>query len=245
MPPPLPQILPPVSPPPAPALPSLLRIFVREIRLTGNTVFSDTQLATITAPYVNRELTTEDLEALRLDLTRLYIDHGYITSGAIIPDQTVTDGVITLHLIEGRLHDIEVAGQRWFRSGYFRQRLALGAGPPVSILRLQERLQLLDQDERIAQIHAELRPGVQRGESVLHVQVTENLPYSASLEFNNYQSPTVGAERGLLSVAHRNLTGHGDILSAQCFRADHIQTVAAAFRCPKYGNPHRQNVSCR
>jgi hemolysin activation/secretion protein len=60
------------------------------------------------------------LEALRLDLTRLYIDHGYIISGAIIPDQTVTDGVITLHRIEGRLHDIEVAGQRWFRSGYFR-----------------------------------------------------------------------------------------------------------------------------
>jgi hemolysin activation/secretion protein len=65
-------------------------------------------------------LTTEDLEALRLALTHLYVEHGYITSGAIIPDQTVTDGVITLDLIEGRLHDIEVAGQRWFRSGYFR-----------------------------------------------------------------------------------------------------------------------------
>jgi hemolysin activation/secretion protein len=57
-------------------------------------------------------LTTEDLEALRLALTHLYVEHGYITSGAIIPDQTVTDGVITLDLIEGRLHDIEVAGQR-------------------------------------------------------------------------------------------------------------------------------------
>src|SRR5262249_28250689 len=32
----------------------------------------------------------------------------------------------------------------------------------------------------------------------------------AWLEFNNYQTPVVGAERGLATVTHQNLTGHGD-----------------------------------
>jgi hemolysin activation/secretion protein len=78
---------------------------------------------------------------------------------------------------------------------------------------LQDRLQRLQQDDRIARLDAELRPGVQLGESVLHVHVEERLPVFVALEFNNYQSATVGAERGLITVAHRNLTGNGDIWS--------------------------------
>ncbi|MBI4330317.1 MAG: hypothetical protein HY673_03435 [Chloroflexi bacterium] len=52
------------------------------------------------APYVNRELTSEDLEALLLALTFHYVNRGYINSGAIIPDQTVSDGLIALHIID-------------------------------------------------------------------------------------------------------------------------------------------------
>jgi len=55
-----------------------VRVLVHAIRLTGSTVFSQEDLGKVTAPYVNRELTTEDLEALRLVLTRLYINAGYI-----------------------------------------------------------------------------------------------------------------------------------------------------------------------
>jgi hemolysin activation/secretion protein len=97
-------ILPPL-PPPAPAerqrLPQQVRIFVRQIRVEGNTVFPREKLEEITKRYVDRELTTEDLEALRLELTRLYVDAGYINSGAVIPDQTVSEGVITYQIIEG------------------------------------------------------------------------------------------------------------------------------------------------
>ena len=60
---------------------------------------------------------------------------------------------------------------------------------------LQERLQFLQQDERIARFAAELRPGVQRGESLLLVKVEETNPFKVEFAFNNYQSPTVGAER--------------------------------------------------
>jgi hemolysin activation/secretion protein len=54
---------------------------------------------------------------------------------------------------------------------------------------------------------------VQRGESVLQVQVQDENPYKVWLDFNNYQSPTVGAERGTITIANQNLTGYGDILS--------------------------------
>lgn len=189
------------------------RVLVRQIRVTGSTVFSEQELAAVTAPYVNRSVTSEDLEAVRLALTRFYINKGYINSGAILPDQTVVGGVITFHIIEGTLTEVTLEGQRWFRERYLRRRLTLDVEAPLNIGTIQERLQLLQQDDRIERLQAELSPGVRLGESVLHVRVEERLPFLVALEFNNYQSATIGAERGLITVAHQNLTGNGDILS--------------------------------
>lgn len=223
----------PPGPPPKPVLPPLrpparkpgqlppVRVFVREIRVAGNTVFSAEALASVTAPYTNRELTSEDLEELRVALTRYYVERGYITSGAIIPDQTVKDGVITFRVIEGKLTQAEIrGGHRWFRDSYLQKRIARGAGPPVNLDTLAEQLQLLQQDDRILQLNAELRPGVRPGEATLRVQLEEDRPYKLWLGFNNYQSPTVGAERGFVTAVHQNLTGSGDILSFTYGRSD-------------------------
>ncbi len=206
-----------LPPPPVPEkktreLP-LKTVFVRKVIVRGSTVFSARELAEITKPYENRELTSEDLEAVRRALTIHYINSGYINSGAIIPDQVVVDGMLTLQIIEGELTQIEVEGNKWFADAFIRDRLALGAGPPLNIVPLQQRLQLLQLDTRIERIGAELRPGVKPGESVLIVNVEEEIPFSAWVALNNYQSPSVGAERGLATLAHRNLTGYGDILS--------------------------------
>jgi hemolysin activation/secretion protein len=222
-PPPLPKELVPLPPRiqiPAPTPPEekvipfyIPRVFVREIKITGNTVFSDETLAQVTLPYTNRELTDMDLESLRLALTVLYINRGYINSGAVIPDQTIIDGVITINIIEGKLTNIEVEGNKWFRDRYIQNRIRLGAGPPLNIHALQERLQILQQDERIQKLNAELRPDVNRGDSVMKVQVQDENPFKIFLECDNYQSPTVGAERGRITVAHQNLMGYGDVLS--------------------------------
>src|SRR5438552_14790529 len=83
--------LPPAIPEERQRLPQQMRVFVRQIRVLGNTVFPLEKLDEVTKLYVNKELTTEDLEALRLDLTRLYVNTGYVNSGAVIPDQTLDD----------------------------------------------------------------------------------------------------------------------------------------------------------
>jgi hemolysin activation/secretion protein len=226
----------PYSPPPGTILPPiplpqaleaeqlpLIRVFVRDIKVTGNTVFGDEELAEVTRPYKNRDLTNEDLEALRLDLTLYYVNNGYVNSGAVIPDQTVADGVIEFHVIEGELTSIGVEGNKWFRDRYIRSRLALGAGPPLNINSLQQRLRLLQLDSRIERLNADLLPGVKPGESILDVRVKDRQPYGAGMEFNNYQSPTIGAERRLATVTNRNLLGLGDILSISYGRSEGLE----------------------
>lgn len=192
-----------------------VKIAVKEIHLVGNTAFTDQQLAEVTSKYTNRELTTEDLESLRLELTMFYINRGYVTSGAIIPDQAVTEPLITVQIIEGKLKEINIEGNRWFRTAYFEDRLRLSAGPPLNANTLQERLQILQTNPRIERVNAELKPGLVRGESALDVRVKEASPFKAWLEFNNFLSPSVGAEQGSITLMDQNLFGIGDTLSLQ------------------------------
>ncbi|WP_173044012.1 ShlB/FhaC/HecB family hemolysin secretion/activation protein [Nitrospira sp. KM1] len=196
-----------------PQRPGTVQVFVRDIWIVGNTVFSEAEINEVTNPYKNRMLFTEDLERLRLALTLLYVNKGYITSGAIIPDQDVVAGVVTVHIVEGTLSGINVEGNRWFRSSYIRDRISLGERTPVSLGPLQEQLQLLQQDRRIERVNAELRPGDKQGESVLNVKVSDNQPFHARLEVNNYQTPLVGEIKGIGTLTHDNLTGHGDPVS--------------------------------
>ena len=209
-------VLPIVPLPPetgVPAQPGTVRVFVRDVHVIGSTAFSDAEIAEVTAPFKNRTLLTEDLERLRLALTLLYINKGYLTSGAIIPDQDVMSGVITVQIIEGTLTRIDVEGNRWFSSSYLRDRLSLGIRTPVTLDPLQEQLQLLQQERRIERVNAELRPGDQRGDSLLNVRVADKQPFHASMEVNNYQTPLVGEIRGIGTLVDDNLTGHGDQLS--------------------------------
>ena len=208
-------VLPIVPVPPeteVPAQPGTVQVFVRDVDVLGNTVISDTEIAEVTAPFKNRTLITEDLERLRLALTLLYINKGYLTSGAIIPDQDVRSGIITVRIIEGKLTRIDVEGNRWFSSSYLHNRLELGIRTPVTLAPLQEELQILQQDRRIERINAELRPGDQQGESLLKVRVADKQPFHASMEVNNYQTPLVGEIRGVGTLIDDNLTGHGDPL---------------------------------
>lgn len=189
------------------------KIRVRKIVVKGSTVFSDQELNQLTAPYLDRVLTNEMLEEIQHSLTLHYINKGYVNSGAIAPDQEIMHGEIIFEIIEGRLTHIDVKGNKWFSKGYIEDRLYLDSGPPLNIDPLQKRLQQLQQDRRIAHIQAELKPGVNLGDSMMNVEVAEKNPYQIQLGFDNYQSPAIGAERGLATFIHQNLTGHGDILN--------------------------------
>jgi hemolysin activation/secretion protein len=215
--PPVPKLAPmePAAPAPPAEGPGRLppvKVLVREFQFEGHTVLTTQELQAVAAPYRNREVTTEDLESLRTAVTLLYVQRGYATSGAIIPDQAVTEAIVRIQIIEGTLADINIDGARWLWPGYYRRRIALGAGPPVNVYTLQERLQLLQQDPHVQRINAELRRGVAPGQSELNVRVSESRPFKAWLEFNNHQSPAVRAERWLAALAHESLTGNGDRL---------------------------------
>ena len=182
--------------------------------ITGSTVFAAEDLADITAPFTNRPLTFTELLEARSAITQLYVDAGYITSGAFVPPQTFEEGgIVEIRVVEGRLEDIQITGTRRLHPGYVTSRIAVGAAPPLNVNRLLEKLQLLQLDPLIETISADLQAGTQPGSDLLVVDVTEADSFDAIYTFDNNRSPSVGTARNQFRLTEGNLLGLGDRLS--------------------------------
>ena len=194
------------------ALLSSARVFVKQFQFTGNHTFSSATLAKVTEKYSGREITAEELEQARQDLTMFYINNGYINSGATLPDQNVESGVITFRIVEGRMTDVNLKGNFWFRSWWLRNEIRRAAWRSLNFNKLRERLQLLRLNPMISQINAELKPGGVPGESFVDVDIKDTQPFRFGLAFSNRRPPSVGAEILETQLADLNLTGHNDPL---------------------------------
>jgi len=225
--------LPRVAPPTGERLPSIMRVQVRKIRITGNTVIPDAELEKIAAPFEHREISNTDLEELRQQLTAHYIKAGYINSGAVIPDQKVTDGVIEIRIVEGRLTRTEIEGTEHFNPAYFTDRIELHAGPPLNIVNLEQELQILLRDPLVKSMNAQLVPGDRPGEAVLKAKVEEAPRYDLGVVVDNKLSPSLGEVKGTLLGSVNNLIGYGDVLEGEFGYADGIPyDVKLRYRTP-------------
>lgn len=200
------EVLPPLSIEPQPS------VFVKRFEFRGNTVIRDRKIRRLLAPYTGREITGDELEAARVAVTRLYTDAGYVNSGAVLPDQDPADGVIRMEIVEGRLSEIDLSGNRWFRAWWLRHVMRRAAGKPVNFNTLRTGLQLLRQNAGISRINAELKPGVAPGESILHVTVKDEHPFRLGFELSNRRPKSVAEGVGEFTFSDLNLTGHDDPL---------------------------------
>ena len=188
------------------------KFFISKIKLQGNTIFLDNDLAPMLKPFENRLNTAEDIYELITMINKFYFGQGYINSGVILPDQDLKDGIIYFKLIEGRLSSIEIKGNTWLRSGYIQARLK-GHDQVLNIHKLQQDLKLLEADVHINTLNTELSPGRKLGQGILKIKVQENQPWHLSFEFNNHNSPGIGPWREEFRLSHNNLSGWGDSLS--------------------------------
>ena len=186
------------------------RMVVREFVFSGNTVFATPQLLAIAAPFVGYTLADADLQGLLQRLTDVYLQAGFSTSRATLPDQEARDGVLRIDIVEGFLQQIVVNGTHAIDPAYIATRLQVGLTAPLNLAVLNANLRLLMQERGIANLNAELVPGNKRGGAVLKVAVEEAARYSGGLRVANDRAPAVGGTRGVIEASAYDIFGRGD-----------------------------------
>ena len=231
------QLLPPsntspISPPEAPSPDVPQKITVSKFNVTGSTVFSAEDFAKITAKYTNRPISIAELFQVRSEITKFYVDKGYITSGAFIPEQKLQNGVVEIRVLEGGLEEIKVNGTRRLNPAYVRSRLELATKKPLNRDRLLEGLQLLQINPLIANLSAELAAGTSPGSSTLEVQIREAKTFNTPIVLDNGRSPSVGSFRRQVQVSEANLLGFGDSVSASYTNTDGSNAYDFSYSLP-------------
>ena len=205
------------------ALTDVSAVEVRGFRFEGNHAIATQELNDVAERVRSQQpstaMTFEQLEQVRQAITAHYVDSGYINSGAILPDQTIRDGLVLFRIVEGRLSEVhartigsgKAPGKPRLRKRYVAERI--DSSGTLNVNRLRDELELLRQDSNIGQVNATLRPGVVAGESILDVSATDAPLVGLEISFNNYHTPSAGAERFDAFLELRNPTGLGDSLA--------------------------------
>lgn len=197
----------------SPSIDASTRVKLDRVIFRGNTVFPSSELEAIAAPYVGRTISAAELEQLRQLLTRHYIDHGYVNSGALLAKDTAAD-VVVFEVVEGRLSGIRLQGMERLNENYVIRRLANDTDGPLNIEVIRERYQLLLSDPLIQRMNGRLMPDIHLGEAILDIDVERARPYQLTASINNYRPPSIGSEQIGLNGWVRNLTGQGDLIEA-------------------------------
>ena len=218
------------------------KIQIKTLQAIGNTILKS-EINNLITPYINQSKTFDELLELRSQITQLYIDNGYLSSGAFIPNnQDLNKGDIIIQIIEGELEKIEITGLTRLREGYIRKRLELGASTPLNKSNLERSLQLLQIDPLIAQVNAELGAGSTPGRNILRLIVKEAPAFHVGVSLENNQSSSVGTLQGSVFLSHDNLLGFGDRLSLEYGRTDGLNVYSSNYSLPLNANNGTLNL---
>jgi len=232
LPPPEDLLQPPDAPPTPAPIPGKIpeKLTVKRFEVVGSTVFSPQDFEKVLAPFTNRSLSFAELFQARSAVTQLYIDKGYITSGALIPPQTIQGGVVKIQVVEGGLEAVNIQGTRRLRPSYIRDRIPQAT--PLNQQRLLEALQLLQLNPLIQNLSAELSAGTRPGTGVLDVTVREADTFDIQIVLDNGRSPSVGSFRRRVQFNQANLLGFGDGLSFAYSNTDGSNGVDGSYTIP-------------
>lgn len=164
---------------------------VDKIQFVGATQLTSKTQTQLTSPYLKRCLTLGEIHELTKHVTNYYIEQGFITSQAIIPEQDLSSHHLAIQMIEGKIETIEIENSP--------KRLAHQIFPHQQgkILNLRHIEQGLEQLNRLssAKYTIDIQPGSQNGYSriIIHQQ-GKKWPITGQLNFDNSGMKATGKQ---------------------------------------------------
>jgi hemolysin activation/secretion protein len=186
---------------------------VKAFRITGNQKIDTATLHALVADGEGKTLTLDQLQDLAARITDYYHDHGYPLARAIIPAQTIREGVVVIEVIEARYGKIRLDNRSRVNTPLLESTLSpLHSGDVIAQAEMDRALLLLSDIPGVV-VNATLKPGEAVGTSDLLVNGTSGPALSGSVTLDNYGSRYTGRARIGGTVNFIDPLHHGDVLS--------------------------------
>lgn len=210
--------------------------FIREIVVEGNALLPDDAVAAIVDVGAGRELTLGELKQITNQITMAYAEAGYLLVRAYLPQQEITDGRVTINILQGLVADISVTGNQQYTSDSITGTLDEFIDTTTLTESLLERSLLNLNDVYGVTARAVLTAGPRTGTTDMIINVEEGRRYRISLDADNFGSEFTGENRYGLSGQIASLFRFGDELSIRGLTTNGEQDyINAAYRIPLLG----------
>lgn len=220
---------------------------LKEIKFQRNTKLSSDELASVVQPYLGQSVDLAGLQEIANRVTLYYRASGYPFARAYLPRQDVTNGEITINVVEGRYGEVAATIEK---NGV--QTPDLEAQAYLTSLKKGEVISAAE-IERIALIMNDLpgytavpivRPGSDVGSGDLEVRLVESQRTRASIGVDNQGSRYTGLYRARADVARAHNLMLGDELRVTGLLTDgDTGLVALGYAMPLMPNGLRLDLS--
>lgn len=188
-----------------------VRFVFRDLRLEGVKALSEADLRNIWSFAPGAEISVADIFSYAARVSKAYAQKGYALSFAVVPQQEIKDGIVTIRVIEGFVADVSLSGAA-LPAGLLGDTKAavdarLGhvtAQRPITAATLERSLLLVNDIPGLS-ARATFAPAAEvLGGSQLALDVDTDR-FSGELGYNSYMPPALGRQVVGGSIAANNL----------------------------------------
>jgi len=153
-------------------------------------------------------ITIEQLDEIALEATNYYRTHGFILATAFIPEQEVTDGIVYIDVLEGRLGNVTVSNNEVFSNDTISMAFGPELGKSVTEESIESALRRINSVPGL-RVRGSFSPGQNTGETSLNLGVLDERSWVANVLLDNHGSETTGEHRLFATTQWLNIGGRG------------------------------------
>lgn len=183
-------------------------INVSRFVVEGATLIPVQELLALLQDLPSQSLARPVLNEAQQRVTRYYQSKGYGLAYAYVPPQTITDGIVTLRVIEPHYDRIELTENSRLNPEQALNTVGVQSGEPVQQNPLDRGLLLLNQTPGV-QVQGVLTPGAQPGTTTLRLNIQDTPLLTGGVSINNYGNEVTGRARVQFHINIDNPDGYG------------------------------------
>ena len=187
---------------------------LQKINFEGNTQIPTEELEKLGLEVLGEDIFFDELLEVCQKVTNYYRAKGYLTSYATVPPQRIVDGVATIKIIESKVGELNIEGEKWTREWYLRHiimgKAGLREGDVFNAKNLQRAMKEINREDYV-QVQTEVERQ-QEGEenTAITLNVRDRFPVNLNFSYDDYGRSYTGAQRVSFLVGMDNLAGLGD-----------------------------------
>ena len=204
---------------------------LKKVNWNTSEILTSEEIQNIVNQYIGRQITLKDLREMTERITELYKEKGYMTCGAVLPPQTIHEGVAEIQLIEGKTGNVTIKGNNHTTKDYITNRLGLKSGEIANTDKLNRDLRWFHGTNDI-QLRVVMKPGKAENTTDYEIVAFEPKNQNITLYMDNDGYETSGRWRQGIFYNMRSLTGHRDTLRASFLRSQGTKAWSLGYGFP-------------